>query len=222
VFDEGNGILSSMAERIMGATKLHINIHQGIIDVEGDSDLVLRVYEDFRVLLLKAQETVVEDDADQGADGSAEKANGGSKPEKTITRAKRKPRRTASTVGDGPPGAKLQSVTSYKPSLDKTLDTSKLMEFLVAYEPKNNAEYILIFAKFLSEKLGYDKCTMNQIYSCFSASRTKFPKYFGQSFIDTRGNGYGYIDFTNPDDIAVTMLGQNHFNHGVKKKVTGV
>ena len=34
-------------------TKLHINIHQGVIDVEGDVDLVKQVYADFKDHLLK-------------------------------------------------------------------------------------------------------------------------------------------------------------------------
>jgi hypothetical protein len=33
-------------------TKLHINIHQGVVDVEGDSDLVREVYSDFKGKLL--------------------------------------------------------------------------------------------------------------------------------------------------------------------------
>lgn len=33
-------------------TKLHINISQGIIDVEGDPDLVRAIYDDFKDQLL--------------------------------------------------------------------------------------------------------------------------------------------------------------------------
>ncbi len=203
----------------MAMSKLHINIHQGIVDVEGDNDLVLRVYEDFRDILLKLPKNVEEDISSQVPNGPLDNPDDVSRTEKNGSRAKKRSRRTAAPLNSGQSSAKSPSITGYQPSLDKGLDTSKLANFLAAYEPKNNPEFILIFAQFLLEKQAIEKCTMDQIYSCFSATKTKFPKAFGQSFIDTRGNSYGYIDFTSPEDITVTMVGQNHLNHTIKKKV---
>jgi hypothetical protein len=200
------------------ATKIHINLHQGIIDVEGNDDFVLKVYEDFRDALVKSRDTLDHVDADLDIEESSASAKVGTANEKGTSRSGRKPRRSTAPHTLASNGTKSRKVTNYQPKLDKTLDTAKLAEYLSSVELRNNAETILVFSDFITQTLGQEHCTMDQIFTCFSVSKTKFPKKFGQAFIDTRGANYGYIDFSSPEDIKISMIGQNHLNQGIKKK----
>jgi hypothetical protein len=108
-----------------------------------------------------------------------------------------------------------QGVSKYKPSRDNSIDLAKLKEFVAPLKTKNAAEKILVYAQFLREKLGIDPCTVDQIYTCFQHMKDKTPQAFGQVFINTRGDAYGYIEFAGTQDIKITIAGDNHFNHEI-------
>lgn len=194
----------------MVTTKLHINISQGIIDVEGDPELVRAIYEDFKIQLL-AGSTVRPpsyQDVDE-ADNTAE--NGKSK-----ARAKRKPsgKKRAASDDAGP------NISADSPKLDKSLDTSTLVDFYERYEATNNPEKILVFLKFLNDELGIDNPNTDQVYTCFEKVNARVPKAFSQAFRDTSGRKFGFIDYKSATDIKVTTVGNNHFKFDLKKKVS--
>ena len=103
------------------------------------------------------------------------------------------------------------------PKMDKNLDASKLGDFFAQFEPKNNAEKILIYLKFITEELEVDPPNTDQVFTCFKMTGEKIPKAFAQAFYDTSSK-HGYIDFNSATDISITIAGENHFNHGLKKK----
>jgi hypothetical protein len=194
-------------------TKLHINISQGIIDVEGDPDLVRAIYDDFKEQLLDALKQV--------PPASAAPAPPPTPPEngETASEASSKPkpkRRTPAkkkTNGD----ESSSGVVADSPKLDKNLDTSGLGAFYGKYAPKNNAEKILIFLKFMVNDLSLETPNTDQVYTCFKATGEKIPKAFAQAFYDT-STKFGYIDFRSSTDLPITIAGDNHFNHSLKKK----
>lgn len=188
-------------------TKLHIDVVHGTIDVDGDTDFVKQVYSDFRATLLSRLQTSTESTGDD--EKGKQKPPGKSappKPKKPTIRKRVKKEVDASGIDPD------------HPKLDKSLDTSGLAKFYSQFEPKNNAEKILIFTKFLTEELGIESPNTDHYYTCYSHLKERIPKVFAQAFRDAHGRSYGYIDYKSPSDISITIIGTNHFNDGIKKK----
>lgn len=194
-------------------TKLHINISQGIIDVEGDPDLVREVYADFKVQLLSVAKTPAPPAATPASPAAAVEppANDlGGKP-----KGKRRPvqrKRAGGGDGEGP------TVLADSPKLDKSLDTSALVAFYGRFEAKNHPEKVLVFLKFLTDELGIESPNTDQVYTCYEQVDERIPKVFPQAFRDASGRKFGFIDYSSPTDIRVTIVGNNYFKFNLKKK----
>ncbi len=104
--------------------------------------------------------------------------------------------------------------------MDKDLDTSGLSAFYGQFQAKNHPEKILIFLKFLEEESGIESPNTDQVYTCYEVSNERVPKAFAQAFHDASGRKFGFIDYTSPTELSVTVLGNNHFKHDLKRKST--
>jgi hypothetical protein len=186
-------------------SKIHIDLSQGLVEVEGDTDLVREIYRDLKDLLLSGApvpgrtQARTREEIPPADNGEGKKAKRRSSPRKKA---------------DSDSGS--SGISADAPKLDKNLDTSKLGAFYGQFEPKNNAEKILIFLKFITEELGQDNPNTDQVYTCFKKTGEKIPKAYAQAFYDTSSK-HGFIDFRSATDIAVTIAGDNHFTHGLKK-----
>ncbi|MCQ8780879.1 hypothetical protein [Mangrovibrevibacter kandeliae] len=192
-------------------TKLRIDISQGLIDIEGDPELVREIYADFKTHLLGVNYARPAPPAQSGAAAGADKDE--QPPPVSKSRAKRRPPVKKKTNGD----ESGSGVLADSPKLDKNLDTSALGAFYGQFKPKNNSEKILIFLKFLTDSLQIERPNTDQVYTCFKAMGEKIPKAFAQAFYDTSSR-LGYIDFMSSTDISITISGDNHFNHSMKQK----
>jgi hypothetical protein len=200
---KGAGILTA---------KLHIDMSQGVITIEGDPALVREIYKDFKDQLVNSAPKNSPTQAQNPVHGHT--ASPRFEPE---AKAKAKPRAPAKKKSDAPDGAS-SGINANAPKLDKNIDTSGLAAFYGQYEPKNNSEKILVFLKYLSDKLGIEEANTDQVYTLFKKAGDKIPKAFAQAFHDT-GSKHGFIDFNGPaGTIKVTIAGDNHFNHDLKKK----
>ncbi|MFN4208288.1 MAG: hypothetical protein ACK4HG_17985 [Agrobacterium albertimagni] len=188
--------------------KLHINISQGIIDVEGDPELVRAVYNDFKEQLLTgvAVRPLPREDVDEARNMEE---NG-----KPRVKGKRRPSAKKRVGGDdaGP------SIIADSPKLDKNLDTSGLVAFYERYEASNNPQKILIFLKFMTDELGIESPNTDQFYTCFEKVNARVPKVFSQAFRDASGRNFGFIDYNSATDIKITTVGSNYFKFDLKKK----
>jgi hypothetical protein len=190
--------------------KLHINIAQGVIDVEGDPDLVREIYADFKDQLhsrgmAHGHSHVEPDEAEDAEEAPKRRAT---TKRKALTRKRSK--------GDeaGP------SVNVDAPRLDRDLDTSKLAAYYDQFSPKNHPEKILIFLSFLIDELGIQAPNTDQVYSCYIKADERPPRAFAQAFRDTSGKSFGYIDYRSGADIRITTAGTNHLKFDIKKKAT--
>lgn len=198
----------SNREGFVLTAKLHINISQGIIDIEGEADLVREIYRDFKEQLLNGVNSAPSTAPSQPkADELADEPFGKQKSKRRVTVKKK-----VAGEEDG------SSVLPNQPRLDKTLDTSKLMAFYNQFEPKNNPEKILIFLKFLNDELKIEIPNTDQFYTCFEKANERVPKAFGQAFIDTAGRKFGFIYYNSPSNVKITTVGSNHFRLDLKKK----
>jgi len=194
-------------------TKLHINISQGVIDVEGDPDLVREIYSDFKDQVLSGTRLAASPQ-EPAPDAASSRGGGGIVDSAARPKAKKRSSSKSKTNGDdGGVGA----VVADSPKLDKNLNTAGLGPFYGQFSPKNNSEKILIFLKFLTDEVNVESPNTDQIYTCFKAAGEKVPKAFAQAFYDTSSK-LGYIDFRSSTDIPVTIAGDNHFSHALKRK----
>ena len=187
--------------------KLHINITEGVIDVEGDSDLVRQVYSDFKERLLKGL-----------ADVPTPKSESGQAASGRAARSRRTGSSKNSSSGRKAASEDGSSVSADAPKLDKDLDTSTLAAFYRDIEARNHPEKILVFLTFLTEKLEIGAPNTDQVYTCYKAAGERLPKAFGQAFRDTSGSRFGYINYKSPTDLTITLNGQNHFKLDIKRK----
>jgi hypothetical protein len=191
--------------------KLHVDMSQGVISIEGDPDLVREIYKDFKDHLATGAPKPNPSHAHVPPPQHTPAAHG--EPE---AKPKAKPRAVSKKKTDVTENG--SGINTKAPKLDKSIDTSGLAAFYGQYEPKNNSEKILIFLKYLSDKLGIEEPNTDQVYTLFKKTGDKIPKAFAQAFHDT-GNKHGFIDFNGAaGTIKVTIAGDNHFNHDLKKK----
>lgn len=197
------------------SVKLHINISQGLIEVEGDADLVREVYSDFRDHLLNGKTTPAQLGASEAASINQETT-----PSKSEEASKQKPKskRRSSAKKKSPVGDEGPIIIADQPRLDKNLDTSALPAYYGQFEPKNNPEKILIFLKFMKDELQIEAPNTDQFYTCFEKVNERVPKAFSQTFRDASGRRFGFIDYNSPLDIKLTTTGSNHFKFDLKKR----
>jgi hypothetical protein len=181
------------------AAKLHINVPQGIIDVEGDEELVRAIYADFRTELPEmfgSNHSTVEALASTADVAGARR---------TKNAEKRQARRRRSQKA---PNGNDAAAEAYLPQLLKDLDLAKLSAFYRQFEPKNHAERVLIFAKFFGEEHARDFCSADEIYTCYMKLKERVPKVFIQAIRDAHGRKYGFVDYESPARIRVTQNGE--------------
>lgn len=184
-------------------TKLTINLHDGVLDVEGSEDFVRSVYLDFKERVAKAAaQTAIPKQLEQALIPV-------NKPH-VETAKKTKP--------SNPEGKKTKSA-EYKPTFNTNLNLASLNAFYSAIKPGGHSEKILCFAIFLRDHCNISPCTADDIYTCYFTlkSETKIPEAFLQAFRDTQSKKH-YIKFESPQHIEITIAGENYFNSNMKKK----
>lgn len=191
----------------MTTAKLHINLNQGLIDVEGDEAFVRAVYDDFKGVLTVPNTAQAPNEPSDDGLGEPTIEYPAKTPGK---RTKRRPRKTSD-------GSEPRSGWSgYKPQLDNSLNTASLADFLAKASPKSHADKILTFVRFLEDELKIHPCSADQIYTCYRIAKEKMPEAFVQAFRDTQ-NKNGYIEAPSPTEITATIIGNNHFEHDLTK-----
>jgi hypothetical protein len=189
-------------------TKLAINIREGTVEVEGDEAFVRSIYQDFKehigklVALQPAAPKLLELPPERAAIAN----------ETGQVQKSRAARRAGSAV------IKKATAVEYKPAFNKDIDLSGLDSFYDAFGPSNHPEKILMFAIFLREKLKVTPCTADHIFTCYFTlkTKTKTPTAFVQAFRDAQGR-FHYIEFVSPQDIQITIAGDNYFNEKLKR-----
>jgi hypothetical protein len=191
--------------------KLHIDVLQGVLDVEGDEVFVKSVYDDFKSRLteqVKVQTrpmTVIE--APIGAEVIAESE-----------RLSQRKRKTSIRRAGGANGGKIK-FADYTPKFDPNLNLAKLEDFYGKSELRNHREKILVFAIFVRDELKIEPCSADHIFSCYQTikSQTEIPEAFVQAIRDAQSKG-GYVELVSPQEIRVTIAGENYFNQKIKRR----
>lgn len=183
----------------MKDTKLRIDIFQGIIEIEGDSNLIREAYEDFKGKLLTQELLSLPDIEEKESDVNDRK-----------TKKRSNLKQKVSSV------TKNESISPSNPKIDGkiVIHDVELREFFDVYSPKNIPSKILVFISYLIEKIKIEKPNTDQIFTCFKILKEDLPKAFAQAFSDagTAKGKKGYIEYSSSIDISITNIGYNHLN----------
>ena len=187
--------------------KLHINLLQGVLEVEGDEKFVQSIYQDFKSHLPKQSATR---NAERRANEPAEIID-----HESSSSHERRRRRGTRRTGDG----ETAKIADYAPKLNSNLDLKDLRKFYGQFDPKNHSEKILIFAVFLRDSLKIVPCSADDVYTCYRELKdiTKIPEAFVQAIRDAQ-NKAGAIDFVSQTEIKITIAGENYFTQKLKRK----
>jgi hypothetical protein len=182
-------------------TKLAINLTEGTVHVEGEEAFVRSIYEDFKDYLSKRISSRSAIVTVTPPEVPAQVTN------ENIQRKRRAIRKSSRLESDKPRAAE------YKPKFRRDLDLSDLEGAYDAFNPRNHHERILVFAVFLRERFQIAPCTADDIYTCYGTmkAKTETPEAFVQAFRDAQNKAH-YIDFNSPQDIRITIAGDNHYN----------
>lgn len=191
----------------MSASKLRIDISQGVLEVEGSDQLVREIYADFKDKL----------------HGST------SSPTTKSTKPSRKPatpKQDGESTAQRPPGKKNASSGGSQPGIVKDLDLSgkakgveRLKDFYASFTVSSNQERNLVFMYYLQHKIEVSAITPNHIFTCYRDVGVKVPTALVQSLRDT-SNRRGWLDTGNTNDLKVTTPGMNHLEHDLAKAKT--
>jgi hypothetical protein len=190
-------------------SKLHINLTQGILEVEGDADFVRAIYDDFKDKLstiVKAQESQEQPDLVK-------------KTEKLIpSKASNSNKDTVKDV----PVAKKKAALSKMPTFNKNLNLFKegnkpnLKDFMVGYNASSNLSQNLLFVYYLKEIKGLKTVGVDDIYTCYKNMGLKIPSV-KQSLLNTAFQK-GWLDTQSLGDLKITIAGENAVSHELLKK----
>jgi hypothetical protein len=190
-------------------TKLAINIREGTVEVEGDEAFVRSIYQDFKEHIGKL--VVLQPAAPRALPVAPDRP---AITDESAAQPKKKPHRRASSKA----GENSRSA-DYKPTFDGSIDLSGLEEMYDQFDPENHSEKILLFAIFLRDTVKRVPCTADHIFTCYFTlkAKTETPAAFLQAFRTAQSRTH-YIEYSSPQDIQITISGDNFYNAKLKKK----
>jgi len=88
-------------------------------------------------------------------------------------------------------------------------------DFFSQYKPKNHPEYILLMVYYLQKMIETKNIGINTIYTCYKQLPIKVPNIVtALNNIRTRK---GWIDSSDWNNLTITVSGENHLEHDMKK-----
>lgn len=187
--------------------KIHINLSQGILEVEGEPNFVRSIYDDFKGRL----STVVEKFE------SGEQSNAAVKIE---NRAFPKEANLPNTITKDKDSVKKKAA-SKTPSFQKDLNLFKegnkpsLKDFMNGYDTPSNFSRNLLFVHYLKEIKCLDNVGIDEVYTCYKNLGLKIPN-IKQGLIDT-GFRKGWLDTASLSNVKITVAGENAISHELVK-----
>lgn len=175
-------------------TRLHINISQGLFEVEGEEPFVREMYEDFKAEL--AQKPI-------HSAGSGGKA--------------KSPKKKAAAPAASKGGAAKKKGGS--PKVDKSLDLSggngsePLKEFSAKYQPAIFMDRNVVYVAYLKDLLNMETVTIDHVWTCYhhmKDSNNKLTSNLSQSLRDTGSEkGDSRLNAGSLQDLSVSVPGDN-------------
>jgi hypothetical protein len=176
-------------------SKVVINIQDGLLEVTGSEKFVKSIYDDFKDKLANYDDV---------------------KPIKQ--KIKKKESTSSSRSNKLATGSKIKKQTA-SVNINSDIQVEGLEAFYSDFDPKTDAEKALIFVYFLREKRDLSPCSVSDIHTCFFAMKEHLnvPSNY-RSLLKNDAQRTKYFDRNGSNEITITSIGENHFNHKLKRK----
>lgn len=216
------------------ATRLKIDLAQGVLEVEGSETFVKAIYADFKAHFVIDDEVATED------------VTSTLKPKRTRTRkstrtqAKTKVGSNKSVDTPAPepvappeskPVVEVDGVTDNKPVIEKptynlveTLNLGaangrpSLVEFMDTKVPITNEERNLVFLHYLQHLLKLDSISIDHLYTCYKAAKIRVPLNIENSLQMTASQRH-WIKIAKNGALTVTPAGKLYVENQLPKKI---
>lgn len=178
--------------------KIHIDLHHGLLEVEGTEEFVRGIYDEFKTELPNLT-NLFNQSVGKISNENATSATG----HKTLKRSKKRVTEK-----------KEKRSVAGQPKVDRSLDLSgnetvpSLKNYLERYQPKTNVERNLVFVSYLEEQIELDSITIDHVWTCYYYSDLKFPGNLKQSLYDT-SFVKSWINTISLDDLSLSVHGRN-------------
>jgi hypothetical protein len=180
--------------------RLKIDIHAGLVEVEGDEEFVKQVYEDFKASLGTHKESPKTSSQVDRTPSPKQKSS-------TNNGAKKKT------------GKSVKGSYTYEHELASKLDSgsSKLTTFYNERYPSSGFEQNALFVYFLEKILKKANITVDDVYTCYKFLDKPNPTALRQSLIDT-SNKKQWLNTSSMEDIKISSKGDKLVSYDLKNK----
>jgi hypothetical protein len=137
------------------------------------------------------------------------------------SRARKSEKAAAGESVDG--GAKLKGRKKHSaPSIVKDLNLraggkNPFNELVLEKQPRSNDERSLLAVHFLRDLPSVDKVSVDHVYTVYKHQGWKVPTNL-RNQLQVIASTKGWLDTSDGDDIKVTVRGENHVEHDMKKQ----
>jgi hypothetical protein len=224
------------------ASKLKIDLSQGVLEVEGSESFVKTIYNDFKAHFIE-EETPEEVEPVKPAKTRRTKAT--RVPKTTASRSKStsktvtpqpEPQVEAPVAEPVPEVVDTEFLIEEKPSSEIKISPMKpsytylkelalgaangrpsLVEFMDAKFPITNEERNLVFIHYLQNVVGLKSITADHIYTCYKAANIRTPLNIENSLEQTASQRH-WIKIDKSGHLTLTATGKNYVENQLPKK----
>ncbi|MBO0333575.1 hypothetical protein J0X12_08125 [Sneathiella sp. CAU 1612] len=197
------------------SSKLHINLTEGILEVEGDPDFVRSIYDDFKaqISVLSIQNKPPHNNLQFAQIGG--KNDAVEDVEEVKPKAEKKDKSKSKTSGKKE-SYKIQPINTGLEGSENSL-----FSYIEKYGPRTNIERNVVIIKYLEEQHPDIEIDLSFIFTCYSNANLKLPGALYESVMDTSKakKGYGYIDASNTNDLSILLKGESLLQTLEQRKV---
>lgn len=175
---------------------LKIDLHTGQIEVDGDSELLKQVYQDFKDQLLS---------------------------KRNFLSPATKPSKVEIVEPDQKVGSKGNKTSQGMPNFLGDLDLfgkngkKSLKDFFNEKKPSSFMEKNVVILYYLKEVLNLNQVGQDHVFTGYRSLGIKMPTMFTQSLIDTKRHK-NWIDTNKIEDLQVTLKGINFVENELPKE----
>ena len=176
--------------------KLLININEGLIELEGNEDFVLKIYNDMKEKIqIQSNNLAKQTNVNNSNLIEKEPTN------KTGSQKKKSLPKSYSLCKD---------LNLYKEG-----EHPSLKDFIRDYDTSSNLNRYLLFVHYLKVIKHVEKVGVNEIYTCFKNLNIKIPN-IEQGLRDTASRK-GWLNNSSSENVQITISGENAINHELLK-----
>ena len=192
----------------MSELQIKINIGEFDIFLQGEGELVYKVFSDIRqngIGKLNCQsESNTQNSTDNFNNSSTKNNESQSTNEVKVSTTKSKKRT-------------LQASGQLLKDLDLSGTNKSLKDFINEKKPSSNVQKTATFVYYLQNILNINEITIDHIFTCYKFMGFRIPNNLPQNLADTCSSKYGYIG-RKDGKYTMTVMGNNYIEFDINKE----